>query len=184
MMGRFNPLPMTVEVNMSRSLSFMSLALMACYGGQPETITRTVTNTVYETITVPAPGDDTAPPTDTGADTDVPSTDTGYTVPPNPEADDDSDGWTIGAGDCDDSNGDTFPGAAEIEDPVACMNDGDLDGWGDDGHTGTIPAGVALGTDCDDGWIYNFPGAGEHSCDDGSDNDCDGFTDAADPECA
>ena len=49
--------------------------------------------------------------------------------------------------DCDDSDGATFPGAAENEaDSEACMNDDDDDGWGDD----MPPAGVDVGIDCND----------------------------------
>ena len=47
--------------------------------------------------------------------------------------------------------------------------DGDFDGFGE-------------GADCDDADGSVFPGANE-VCDDGVDNDCDGKTDALDPEC-
>jgi hypothetical protein len=81
--------------------------------------------------------------------------------------------------DCDDTNPNTFPGAAEIEDPRACMNDDDDDGWGDDGDD--LPPGVEPGTDCDDDDPDTFPGAAENEnppdqC--MSDADGDGWGDA------
>jgi hypothetical protein len=65
--------------------------------------------------------------------------------------------------DCDDSNPNTFPGAAENDDPRACMNDDDDDGWGDDGQGGDpLPPGVEPGTDCDDDSPTAFPGTAEN----------------------
>jgi hypothetical protein len=65
--------------------------------------------------------------------------------------------------DCDDTNPNTFPGAAELDDPRACMNDDDDDGWGDDGMGGDdLPPGVEPGNDCDDENPNTFPGAAEN----------------------
>ena len=58
--------------------------------------------------------------------------------------------------DCADGDGNTFPGAAENEDPEACMQDEDGDGWGDNMPDGP---GVEPGTDCNDGDVNTFPGA-------------------------
>ncbi len=91
--------------------------------------------------------------------------------------------------DCDDSGpeaADTFPGAAEYEDAVSCMNDGDGDGWGDDGRFGDLLPAVIRGTDCDDGYIYTHPQIFEW-CDPDwiytEDNNCNGMDDYLDPEC-
>src|SRR5690606_35266055 len=48
--------------------------------------------------------------------------------------------------DCDDDNEHAFPGAAELDDPEACMEDADDDGYGDN----VPPGGVTQGSDCDD----------------------------------
>jgi len=59
--------------------------------------------------------------------------------------------------DCNDDDPKTFVGAAELEDPDACMTDSDDDGWGsEDPSPGAVP-----GTDCDDGNIFAFPGSAE-----------------------
>jgi hypothetical protein len=76
-------------------------------------------------------------------------------------------------GDCDDDDPVAFPGAAETEDPEACMRDADEDGWGDE-FPGA--AGVEAGTDCDDGSASTNPGQVE-SWYDGVDADCDGWND-------
>ncbi len=58
--------------------------------------------------------------------------------------------------DCDDTNDDTFPGAAENEaDSGLCREDDDGDGYGDV----SVPAGVTPGTDCADDRVNAFPGA-------------------------
>ncbi|KIG18808.1 putative lipoprotein [Enhygromyxa salina] len=63
------------------------------------------------------------------------------------------------ATDCDDADPNTFPGAAELDDPIdACMTDADNDGWGDD--MPSSPEAVP-GHDCDDSNIFTFPGAAE-----------------------
>lgn len=48
--------------------------------------------------------------------------------------------------DCDDSDPDTFPGAAPNDSPDACMTDADGDDWGDD----SPGPGIDPGTDCAD----------------------------------
>jgi hypothetical protein len=65
-------------------------------------------------------------------------------------------------GDCDDAQAQTFPGAAERDDELACMPDVDLDGYG----------AAPSGTDCDDAAATTFPGAPE-AFGDGADQDCD-----------
>jgi hypothetical protein len=110
--------------------------------------------------------------------------------------DDDGDGFGdqsppagVGAGtDCDDDSPDgasTFPGAAQFEAPFNCMKDADDDGWGD--VAAMLP--VVAGTDCDDTVSAANPGAGEGpagdaTCSDTFDNDCDGDVDAADTACS
>jgi hypothetical protein len=63
------------------------------------------------------------------------------------------------ATDCDDADPNTFPGAAELDDPLACMTDADDDGYGDD--MPSSPNAVP-GTDCDDNNDHAFPGAAEN----------------------
>src|SRR5690606_41521486 len=70
-------------------------------------------------------------------------------------ADEQPPGTVDNDGDCDDGNENTFPGAAELEDPEAFMNDDDDDGWGDP----EAPAGVDAGTDCNDAEPFAYPGA-------------------------
>jgi hypothetical protein len=80
--------------------------------------------------------------------------------------------------DCDDTNPDTFPGAAPNDDPRACMQDEDGDDWGDDDP----PDGVDPGTDCDDDDPDAHPGAAENEpelCT--MDDDDDGWGDANPP---
>ncbi len=87
--------------------------------------------------------------------------------------DDDSDGFTPGYGsatlaapDCDDTDLETFPGAAETDSPAACMTDQDLDGFGDD----SPGAGITAGSDCDDGSDVLFALVNTYA-----DADSDGF---------
>lgn len=88
------------------------------------------------------------------------SGDTGVCVPPA--------GWVADASDCDPSSPFTYPGAAFLDDPAACMRDEDGDGYG-----ALAPAPmVAAGTDCDDTNSAVHPGAVE-LCDP-IDHDCDG----------
>ncbi|MEZ4379988.1 MAG: hypothetical protein R3A79_01480 [Nannocystaceae bacterium] len=65
-------------------------------------------------------------------------------------------GYVPNDGDCDDSSAFTYPGAAELDDPEACMKDEDEDGYGEDepGNPDVVP-----GTDCDDMDSATFPGA-------------------------
>ncbi|MBT3219622.1 MAG: hypothetical protein HN348_11070, partial [Proteobacteria bacterium] len=79
------------------------------------------------------------------------------------------------AGDCDDENEHTFPGAGFWESTTLCMRDMDGDLYGDDDP----PNGVDAGTDCADDDIKRNPGETE-VCDTGFDNDCDNLADDAD----
>jgi hypothetical protein len=73
--------------------------------------------------------------------------------------------------DCDDSDENTYPGAAAAESLTDCMRDQDGDGYGDDDP----PFGITAGSDCDDDEEASNPGETE-ICDD-IDNDCDGDID-------
>jgi hypothetical protein len=83
--------------------------------------------------------------------------------------------WVSNDGDCNDSDADTYPGAAEIEGAGTCMQDRDEDGYG-----ASTPAasGVAAGSDCDDALDTTYDGAVEICDVDGSgqpiDSNCDG----------
>jgi hypothetical protein len=80
--------------------------------------------------------------------------------------DEDMDGYCADCGmmcpgpnpneDCDDGDEHTFPGAAPLDDPDACMTDEDEDDHGDD--TPSDPDALP-GTDCDDNDGTAFPGA-------------------------
>jgi len=84
--------------------------------------------------------------------TDADDDDWGDTQDPDPDMDPNTPtpGWTPGT-DCDDTNPNTYKGAAEIEDPEACMNDEDDDGWGNS-HPGPSGSGGSItpGSDCYD----------------------------------
>ena len=70
--------------------------------------------------------------------------------------------------DCDDSDSDTYPGAATAASTTACMNDDDGDGYGDD----TVSGSVVAGTDCDDTTAAVNPGETDTVAN-GVDDDCD-----------
>ncbi len=88
---------------------------------------------------------------------------------PRAEVDDDGDGWSPCAGDCDDARPEAFPGADE-----ACNGlDDDCDGEvPDDEVDGDADGWSPCEGDCDDDRIEAFPGADE-ACN-GLDDDCDG----------
>lgn len=104
----------------------------------------------------------------------------------DPAADADGDGWTVGAGDCDDANAAIYPGAPEVlngidddcdgeADEGVTAEDQDGDGWTaaplDDGDPNTIDMG-----DCNDFDASIYPGATE-TAGDGIDSNCDGGDD-------
>ena len=118
---------------------------------------------------------------------------------------DQPDGYGASPGDCDDTEGGTFPGADEVCDDAdndcdedidepgaidgtAYYVDGDEDGFGAEGDAGELycedpGAGFSLtADDCNDGSGGINPGAAE-ICDlPDIDQDCDGFADDDDPE--
>lgn len=108
-----------------------------------------------------------------------------------PVCDVDGDGFDgfqcSGGSDCDDTRADVYPGAPELCDGI----DNDCDGTADEGcatcdadRDGFLAdTSLCGGSDCDDANPLVFPGAGE-TCDNGTDDDCDGLIDEADPECA
>ena len=71
--------------------------------------------------------------------------------PDNPlDIDDDGDGYSEFDGDCDDSNPNAYPGAAELDSTELCMVDNDGDGYGDDSVEDFSGNEGYRGTDCDD----------------------------------
>jgi hypothetical protein len=103
------------------------------------------------------------------------TTETGPTTTgPTSESDSDGDGWTIAAGDCDDTNPLVNPSAVE----VSCdsldndCKDGDVEDADGDGFA-CVEVG---GGDCDDGDSTAYPGASD-LCYDGRDTDCGGGDD-------
>ncbi len=72
------------------------------------------------------------------------------------------------ASDCDDSDAEAYPGAAPLDSATACMQDDDLDDYGDE-----TPTGGTSGTDCDDAVTTVNPGVAE-TCLTPDDDDCDG----------
>lgn len=87
------------------------------------------------------------------------------------EQDGDSDGFTASAGDCDDTDPNTQPGAVELCDYI----DNDCDGIVDDSVDQDGDGYVICHSDCDDDNPNIYPGATE-VCD-GVDQDCDGIVD-------
>jgi len=79
-----------------------------------------------------------------------------------------SEGTVDNFDDCNDEDGDTYPGAAEREAPQLCMRDADDDGYGDSAP----PAGAEAGNDCDDQDGSLSPGTPE-IFGDGIDQNCD-----------
>jgi len=89
-------------------------------------------------------------------------------------------GYVPNDDDCDDTDENTFRGAAELDDPEACMTDVDGDGYGDP----TPAPGVVPGTDCLDSNPNAFPGSAEledpEACMEDEDNDGWGDSDPPD----
>jgi hypothetical protein len=88
----------------------------------------------------------------------------------DPGIDEDQDGYFMQE-DCDDSDANTYPGAAELDSTTECMTDADNDGYGDMDSVSPIVAG----TDCNDSDDNTNPAAEEIQ--DGIDNNCDGEVD-------
>ena len=99
------------------------------------------------------------------------------------ELDTDTDGLSPCAGDCDDTDAATFPGATEVCDG----GDNDCDTLVPEEEADADSDGyLACGEDCDDTNDEVGPDAPEDTpalCEDGLDNDCDGFVDADDEDC-
>jgi len=106
-----------------------------------------------------------------------------------PCGDADGDGFndaSCGGNDCDDSDPNVNPGAAEVCDDGV---DNDCDGLIDEGCSSCPDSdgdgyedASCGGTDCDDENFFVNPGATE-DCGDGIDNDCNGLVDGDDPVC-
>ena len=91
------------------------------------------------------------------------------------------EGYVADKTDCDDADGNAYPGVAINEDdPSPCHRDADGDGYGD--LTALPP--ITTGTDCDDSSVDTFPQAAENEASSGChrDVDDDGYGDAAPPE--
>lgn len=69
-----------------------------------------------------------------------------YGKPEELLADNDGDGWSV-SDECDDTDPNTYPGAAFNDDEYECMKDSDGDGYGD---ANPENEDVTPGTDCDD----------------------------------
>ena len=136
----------------------MGLGVAACGDRDSEKDTAEVTETDTDADT------DTDTDADTADGTDLPLYGAGM-------IDNDEDGFEQEV-DCDDTDAQTFPGAAEFDSTTECMKDSDGDGYGD--MTATSP--VSAGTDCDDSDSDIHPQAAEVPAD-SKDNDCDGVVD-------
>jgi hypothetical protein len=90
--------------------------------------------------------------------------------------DHDGDGFSLRAGDCDDTNPLIYPGAPDVADGL----DNDCDGEIDEGSPDADDDGDGFSDiegDCDDDNTAVYPGAPEGTVADGLDNDCDGIVD-------
>lgn len=102
------------------------------------------------------------------------------------ESDDDLDGWSVCAGDCDDADAALRPDQPEVAGDFLdndCDGGVDFSGGCDGWFAGLVAAGDVDGDgvteeagDCDDLTGWAGPGVPE-MCDDGLDNDCDGDID-------
>jgi hypothetical protein len=90
---------------------------------------------------------------------------------PNEGLDADNDGYTIGAGDCNDNNASVHPGATEICNDI----DDDCDNLIDEEVDGDCDGYTVCGGDCNDNNASIYPGATE-ICN-GIDDDCDNLID-------
>lgn len=158
----------------------VSVSVTATMGSMSASATSTATNTASATNTNTATDTNTAGGTEWCADKD----NDGYGDPddciPGTPGEEPPDGYVEGGEegkeDCDDDDPNTFPGAAEKDDPEACMTDADDDGYGDENPSN--PDAVP-GSDCDDAAADTFPGSAENE--DASlctkDSDDDGYGD-------
>ncbi|HSG99516.1 MAG TPA: MopE-related protein, partial [candidate division Zixibacteria bacterium] len=88
-------------------------------------------------------------------------------------------GYVTDNTDCDDSDASVNPAATEICDGL----DNDCDGFVDEGFDLDGDGWTTCAGDCNDAVASINPGAPE-ICGNGIDDDCDGLTDAADPDCS
>ncbi|MEM9457504.1 MAG: hypothetical protein AAGF11_25215 [Myxococcota bacterium] len=94
------------------------------------------------------------------------------------------EGSVDNADDCDDVDGNTFPGAAPNDDLIACLRDEDDDDFGDDFGGKKPTEGIEAGTDCIDTDPAVFPGSAELEVPPNlcmTDQDGDGYGDSTPP---